>query len=361
MFRFFYSKMEQISSNLKKGEITLKIQNKEDLWYLNTIIGEGDYVRGKTVRKIKNTAEDERNSKATKKVVYIKLMVEKLQFNNLQDTLRISGKVVEGPEEISRGSYHTFSVGDNDVITVIKERWYEYQLKKLREAMEKEVPPILICCHDREEAYFAILKRQGYQLLRKITGAVAKKAEVTVKKQNFYKEITQSLQDFDKRYHLSQIIVASPAFWKEELIKHITDKEMKDKIIPATCSSVDKNGIVEVLHRPELKTALKKDRVSHEMKLVEEVLSLINKEGPVVYGLQETLPAGEAGAIDRLIITDTFIKDMREKEAYQKIDILLQTVEKNKGTINFISSDHEGGKKLDGIGGIAAVLRYKVG
>jgi protein pelota len=30
------------------------------------------------------------------------------------------------------------------------------------------------------------------------------------------------------------------------------------------------------------------------------------------------------------------------------------------GNVHIISADHEGGKKLDGLGGIAALLRYKM-
>jgi protein pelota len=38
----------------------------------------------------------------------------------------------------------------------------------------------------------------------------------------------------------------------------------------------------------------------------------------------------------------------------------MRTVESNSGKIHIISREHEGGKKLDGIGGIGAILRYKV-
>ena len=34
--------------------------------------------------------------------------------------------------------------------------------------------------------------------------------------------------------------------------------------------------------------------------------------------------------------------------------------DKAKGEIEIISSEHEGGKKLDGLGGIAAILRFKL-
>jgi protein pelota len=38
----------------------------------------------------------------------------------------------------------------------------------------------------------------------------------------------------------------------------------------------------------------------------------------------------------------------------------MKLTEQNKGSINIISSEHDGGKRLNGLGGIGAVLRYKV-
>ena len=49
----------------------------------------------------------------------------------------------------------------------------------------------------------------------------------------------------------------------------------------ATCSSVDKTGINEVLKRPEIKEALKQDRITKEISLVEELLAEISKNTKV--------------------------------------------------------------------------------
>ena len=38
----------------------------------------------------------------------------------------------------------------------------------------------------------------------------------------------------------------------------------------------------------------------------------------------------------------------------------MRIVDKSKGEIEIISSEHDAGKKLDGLGGIAAILRFKL-
>ena len=137
-------------------------------------------------------------------------------------------------------------------------------------------------------------------------------------------------------------------------------RNLKKKIIMATCSSVDKTGINEVLKRPEIKEALKQDRITKEISLVEELLAEISKNNLAVYGLKDTEKAADAGAIKSLLITGSLIQKSREENSYEKIDSIMKITEAAKGAINIISSEHEGGKKLNGLGGIAAILRYKL-
>ena len=51
---------------------------------------------------------------------------------------------------------------------------------------------------------------------------------------------------------------------------------------------------------------------------------------------------------------------MRDENSYGRLEAIMKVVEQAKGSITIITSEHDGGKKLDGIGGIGAILRYKV-
>jgi protein pelota len=291
-----------------------------------------------------------------------KVKVEKVDFSKTSALLRISGVVAEAPEDIPHGSHHTFNVEVDTIITIIKEKWLTFQIDRLKESASKEFAKILICILDREESFFALLKRYGYNLLSHIKGNVRKKdvEEVATVKTSFYSEIKSKLEDYDKKYDLNQVIIASPAFWKEELMKELKDSDIKKKIILATCSSVDKTAIDEVLKRPETREALKQARSAKEANAVENLLTEISKEGMAAYGLKETEEAVNAGAVKTLLVTDNLIKKSREQNKYEKIDIMMKTVESIKGTINIISSENDAGKKLDGLGGIGAILRFKL-
>lgn len=352
--------MKLMYSDFKKGEAKLKVENLDDLWYLNQIIEKNDLIKGKTLRKIKLGREIQRKQKTVKKAVFLIIQVEKVEFSKTSNILRISGLVKEGPEDVPLGSYHTFNIEENSIITIIKQKWLKFQIDKLREASKEAAAKILICVHDREEVYFALMKKYGYQLLTNIKGTVQKKADIKKIESNFYKEIIKQLEEYDKRYNLSKIIIASPAFWKEELMKEIKDENIKSKIILATCSSVGENAINEVLKRPETENALKQDRIAREFKFVEDLFVEISKNNLASYGLKETKNAVVAGAVKTLLITDSFIQQNRIENKYEEIEEIMKTVNNTKGDILIISSEHEAGKKLDGLGGIAAILRFKL-
>ncbi|MDP6600013.1 MAG: mRNA surveillance protein Pelota, partial [Candidatus Woesearchaeota archaeon] len=62
----------------------------------------------------------------------------------------------------------------------------------------------------------------------------------------------------------------------------------------------------------------------------------------------------------KLLITDSFIQKRRNENKYEEIEETMRTVDSTKGDILIIRSEHEAGKKLDGLGGIAAILRFKL-
>ena len=352
--------MQLIHLNLKKREIKIVTQNLDDLWYLSTVIEPKDIVQGKTFRKIKYDSNEESSKEAVKRAVFIKLKVEKVEFRKYTNVLRVLGVINEAPEDIPLGEHHTFNVDDNTTITIIKDDWLKYQIDKIKEACSGKKSSLLICVHDREEAYFALFKKYGYEVLAHIRGEVQKKREESIKKENFYLSLINKIKEYVERYKIKQVILASPAFWKEDLMKELKEDELKQKIILATCSSATKNGIDEVIKRPEVREALRQERTAKEINKVEELFTEIAKNNLAVYGLKETENASHIGAIKELLITDSFIQKSRIKNFFKEVEKIFKSVEKTKGEVDIISSEHEGGKRLDGLGGIGAILRFRI-
>lgn len=352
--------MKIIYSDFKKGEVKVRITSLNDLWYLSQIVEQGDLVKGQTLRKIKIGGSEERSANVIKKTVFITVEVEKVEFHKYSDVLRVSGVINEGPEDVQRGTHHTFNIEINSIITIMKKEWLKYQIDRLKEAASEKTSNILIVILDREEANFALSKQYGYEFLSELKGDVQKKADEKQTESRFYSEIVTIMQNYAEKYKIEKIIIASPAFWKEELLKTIKDDSLKKKIILATCSSADKSAINEVLKRSEVQEALKQDRIARELRFVEEIFKEISKKGLAAYGLVEVENAANLGAIKMLVVTDACIRKSREENFYQKIDYIMKLVDKIKGEIHIISSENDAGKRLDGLGGIAALLRYHI-
>ncbi len=353
--------MKILKKDFDKGFVKLKVEDVDDLWYLSHIIDSGDYVKGETFRKIKIGESDSRNMKVIKRKIFVKINVEKIEFHKYSDILRVSGKITEGPEDISLGSYHTFNIESQSIFSLEKEEFLGFQKEKLDEACKPKTFGVLLCVFDREEAVFALMKNYGYEVLTELKGDVQKKADPeSVESNRFYKDIIKAMKDYVQRYNINKIVVGSPAFWKEYLLKEIDEDELKQKIITASCNNIGKNGLDELVKRPEVVSALKDDRVVKETGFVEELLKEIKKDGPVVYGFNETKNAVDSGAVKELLISDALIMKLRQNDDYEKLDSLMKSANRLKADIHIISSENDAGKKLEGLGGIGAILRFKI-
>jgi protein pelota len=349
--------MKILFSDFKKGDIRFRITAPEDLWYLSQVVDVGDILGGKTIRKVTIGGGDEKSSHS-QRTVSLSIDVERVVFE--QSVLRVSGKITTGPEDIPRGSYHTFSLDVNTECSLHKGEWLSYQRTQLDEAVEASHESILICVFDRDDAIIALSKPYGYDVLTTLRGDPSKKEARAITKQDFYPSILKAIVDYDKRHKPRNIIVASPAFYKEDLVAQITDTDLKKKIVLATCSSAREDAIGEVMKRPETRSALQQVRVADETKIVDSLLAEISKDGNVTYGFDHVMRAAEAGAITDVLVTDLFITEFREAERFKELNALLRLIDQMKGKVHIISVQHDAGKRLHGLGGVGALLRYKL-
>lgn len=349
--------MKIIKKNLKKQELAVKIENLDDVWTLSQIIEKNDLIKGKTERKIKIGEGSDRNIKVIRKHVFLEIKVEKVELGNNSDNLKVLGVITQGPDDIPRGEHHSFNLGQEDIITIIKEQWLKYQLDKINESCEGSQIKLLMVLFDRETAFFAKLKGNGYEIMAKLEGDVQKKEERNVSKGNFYKEIANKILDYDKTGEYNHIVLASPGFWKESLVKVIPE-EIKAKSITATISQATERAVPELLKRNELHKILEKNKASKESIIIDKLLQSISKD-IACYGLKETKEKINNGAVSELLVSQKFLQKMREEERYKELESLMIACEQMDGEVHIISSD-EAEKNLDSLTGIAGILRWKI-
>ena len=333
----------------KKGIMRVVPQNQDDLWLLSQIISSGALISAKTTRKIMIS-----ETIVEKKTYFLSIQIEKIIYEN--DVLRVSGSVMSENDDIPKGSAHSISIEINDTVK-IEQKWLSFQLDKLEDAT-KDKANILLVVLDREDVYFAQLTQENYRVLSNFEGEVERKMEGASHKGNFYAEVTEKMKEYNKRLCLDKIVVASPAFFKDDFMKQLNDDGLKKKIILATCSSVSENAFAELIKREEVKQALQDERVREELELVDQLFVEISKDGKCAYGLNVVKEKVESGAAETLLISTDAINDYREKEKFNVLEKMMVMVEQMNGKIVIITSTNEAGKKLDGITGIGAILRY---
>src|SRR5213076_1963708 len=112
-------------------------------------------------------------------------------------------------------------------------------------------------------------------------------------------------------------------------------------------------GIQEALRAGVGAKVFGESRVGYETQLVEKLLEAIATDRPVAYGPAEVQESADAGAIETLLVSDAVVRN-------PGIEELMRTAESARGTVVLVSRHHEAGKKLEALGGIAALLRFAI-
>ncbi|MDI6825995.1 MAG: mRNA surveillance protein pelota [Candidatus Aenigmarchaeota archaeon] len=342
--------MEIIKFNIKKGFVVVKINVNDDLWYLESVIEPGDLIKSKTLRSLFVEREG-RKIKAEKKPMTLKVEVEKIEFNEFANQLRLNGKIVEGPEDIQLGSYHTIEVKLGTILTIYKKEWKQYQIDKLKKA-QITMPDVLISVVDSDQATFGLLKRSGVEILSELRNPHSIQEED--KLLEFYKKIASEINKFSQ--NISSIVLAGPGFTKEHVQKVIQEDypNIHKKLIIDTTTSATKAGINEILRRGTLNKVIKESEVVKESQIIQEFFIHLQKDdGLSVYGLEQIKDADSAGAIKTLLVSD---ENIRKDE----IDQLAGRVEQKKGQVEIISKTHELGEQFHRMGGLGAILRFRI-
>ncbi len=335
-----------------EGEISLVIESLDDLWHLKYIIEPGDIVYAFTKRRIEGATDKLRPEKADKKTVRLGIKVEKVEFHRFANRLRIHGIITDG---IDAGAYHTLNIEEGTNLSIVK-RWKNDQFERINEAViASKRPRVIIATIEEGEACIGVVRQFGIEetsCLRQSLG----KGEGN-RRNEFFGELASQLKWASEK--VEAVILAGPGFTKEDFLEFLKarDVELAKKIVLEDTSSIGVSGFQEVLRRGAVDRIMQESRIGRESKLIEELMKEIAIDGKAAYGMADVKNAQGFGAIETLLITDELLRTSRESNS---IDYFLKKVEQSQGKIVVFSTEFEPGKKLESLGGIAALLRFKV-
>ena len=340
--------MKIVKQDTKDGIIEVIPETLDDLWHLSHIVEVSDNVSSKTTRRIQdNTGDKLRSDRGVKKTFYLGIDVESINFHLFTGKLRLTGVITRGPEDlIPLGSHHTLEVKLNTPLTIKKLKWPKWALKRLKQAIDasKKLSAIIVVIED-DTATLGLMRQFGIEYYGPVKGNISGK-RILDKNRNkniikFYESIIDSINKFDS---IQNIIIAGPGFYKH--------KDLASKSIIESTGTGGRVGIHEVLKKGTVEKLTVENRVASEMGAVNSLLEEIaQNSSKVAYGLAETTDAINLGAVERLFVLDKMV-------ATNNLGQQMDMVENMKGEVMVISSEHDGGKQLESLGGIAAILRY---
>lgn len=346
--------MKVIFKDLKHGEIKLMPENLDDIWHLYNVVEEGDLVRAVTFRTDEQKDDKIRSKKAEKKRMKVGIRVSEVKFHEFTDRLRIHGTIEEGPQDL--GSFHTLNIDADkmDKLSIVKEQWKDHQLQRIDEAVKLSKQAILTFVSlDDDNATIAVLRQSGVQWITDIDSKRSGKMyESKDTESEYFGEIISVVRT--NKTKASTLVIVGPGFTKEHFVKHGKEKEPQifDKFIVHGTGDSGMNGVQEAIRTGIIKQVTKENRVVFETSLVEKLFEEIKKDGLATYGEKEVKNALMNGAVERLIIIDVLVRQEKGEE-------LLKLAKQNNSEFTIINTMHEAGEKLEGIGGVGALLRFK--
>jgi peptide chain release factor subunit 1 len=285
-----------------------------------------------------------------------------------------------------------------------------FVLEPLKEMVkEKDLYGIIVL--DAREANIGLLSGKKVQSLKHLDSTVPSKTVKGGMSQGrydrlredaineFLNEIGDSANEILLKYDLKGLIIGGPGPVKEHFAKgKYLNYMIANKLLGVKDTGYTGDyGLRELVERSE--DLLKESSVAKERAIVKRFFAELEKNGPVTYGVKEVKEAIDSGAVDTLLLSEGFDwvrvvfecqcnaykeeRDMpkrhldegrvfkcpkcdgnmkpKEGEITELLDIFIDKAEKIGAKVEMISLETPEGSQFKELGGIAAMLRYKIG
>lgn len=379
----FASKKQTVEGIDEDAGVSLLIVEPEDMWHANNLIVAGDVIHAPTHRKVTMTTST--GSTAGKSVhVNLSIKVKSTFFDPLASELKVSGTVVNENDWVSVGQHHTITLkyDKTDIkFTLWKSAgWDSVALQTLREALSE----------DRPEALAAVVMQEGLAniclitdfrtiLKQRIESASSKKGRSEKEASSgrltaFFQKTLASLRNNVDFSMPRTLLLASPGFVAGEFRAYMQSEAARtgDKALQRIAKEAvvvrsntgHVHSLNEVLRTLEVQKTVHDTRFTAETNLMDQFFDRLRKDdGRAWYGTKPVEKAVAEGAVGRgggvLLVNNAFFRSM-DVATRKKYVALVDKVKADGGEARLLSSDHESGKRLEGLGGIAAMLTYPI-
>lgn len=333
----------------EKNLFELRIDHLEDLWILSQFISQGDILYATTKRKV---AIGQDKTKQVIKLMYVELKCQK----NFLDTelLRVQGEILNETEFTAIGQSHTLNFQINDTLKIKKNILHSYEEKQLQKTLDTKQTLNLGILLDKDDLIVFEFSEYGFKVLINEGNLGSKKGYSSVIVNDTQEKFNHIESLLKKNYN--SIIIAGPGNAKDDLKKNLEQKSFKSLVFHHF--EVNSSSIQKLISKIYESNTLQDSQIAREQKYIDELLKRISDNSKIAYGYNASLASINSGSVETFLLTTKYIHDCKENGDFESLQQLFTTVEQLQGEIVIIHSKHDTGKILDGLGGLACLLRY---
>jgi protein pelota len=351
--------------NSKKEYVKVIPETFDDFWHLYNIIYKGDQVYARTTREVKTDEKYARSSRGERVPVFLGVNVQEVSWDKFLGRLRVHGTIVEATDVAPAGAHHTLNITLNTPLTIVKKEWPKHHLDRLKRAGASSEKTIIILSIDDEG--YAIATTAQYGIEEKVEERIKLPGKLEAEKRSaalneYFRKVLNSLRQIWTPAR-SPFVVIGVGYVKNDFAKFLENEagDMAKSVVDV--KSVNNGGVAgiyEAFRSGILLKTMKQMRIAEETEVVEEFLRRLGKdETNVAYGFDVVKKATSLGAVEKLILADSLLRDSDDQQRLQ-LEELMKEVEDKKGAIIVVSTEHEAGKKLTALHGVAALLRFSL-
>jgi protein pelota len=342
-----------------RERVTVVPESLDDLWHLQYVLEPGDLVSGDTTRRLQRNDDALRDTGGEREHVHVTIAVETVEFAKFANRLRVGGEITSASKEEVVGSHHTLNVEQHSEVDIEKV-WQPDQDDRLQDAVEaSENPTVAVATVEEGEAHVHTVAQYGVEERASLTGTTGK-GEYARPREELFEELGEILARMD----VDAIIVAGPGFTKRDALDHIeeTHPDLGDRIRTVDTSAVGGRGVHEVLKRGAVEEIQAETRIAEEATLIDELTDRMREGHEAAYGIDAVADAAEYGAVETLLILDERLRRERTEDGEWAVDVddIVKQVERQGGEVVVFSGEFDPGQQLRNLGGIAALLRYRL-
>ena len=344
------------------GRITLLPVDKEDLWYIYNVVNEGNTIKSRTVRKVVSDTSGDSSKSAERKVVNLIIRVDRLEYDPMNGSLRVSGKNIGENEFVRIGQHHSIDIQLNSNLSIGKGYWDKIDLELLEESCDPSAnADLAVVMMDDSAAEFHLITPHMYILQAKLEMAGKKQARFNEKRiHKFFQQISNNIMQHFTSEKVKAILLGSPTGLNAQYLDYLKSAPLgtidRSKLLLCKVKSVNRTALQEVFCDSAVLKRIAQTKFAKEIKEVSEFLRRLHIDSNLVtYGYGNVLEACSQGAVETLLISDTLTNAPGERK---KITKLIDEAFAFGGSFMKVSPVHTEGQDLMKYTGVAALLRF---